>query len=153
MFGGAEVPRTDVLLHRLGERSRLWLNVSRRRVSCNQYISLQFLWRQAREEAIARGEDPDAAEALILNGGAPAAIPAAEEPIRQPQSTGLEGGGRGLDIAADVSDAVIVFLILDKSCTAESGRKVVYVYVFDFVFSRESEICEGECAITSYEKK
>lgn len=51
---------------------------------------------QAREEAIARGEDPDAAEALILNGGvAPVAAVKEPEPP-QPQSTGL-----GID--ADVS--------------------------------------------------
>lgn len=56
--------------------------------------------RQAREEAIARGEDPDAAEALILNGGeAPAAVVKEPEPP-QPQTTGLEGGGLGID--ADV---------------------------------------------------
>ena len=55
---------------------------------------------QAREEAIARGEDPDAAEALILNGGqAPVAVVKEPEPP-QPQTTGLEGGGLGID--ADV---------------------------------------------------
>lgn len=62
------------------------------------------LW-QAREEAIARGEDPDAAEALILNGGeAPVAVAVVKEPEQpQPQTTGLEGGGLGID--ADVRDA------------------------------------------------
>ncbi len=55
---------------------------------------------QAREEAIARGEDPDAAEALILNGGV-APVAAVKEPDPpQPQTTGLEGGGLGID--ADV---------------------------------------------------
>lgn len=57
---------------------------------------------QAREEAIARGEDPDAAEALILSGGqAPVAIAKEPEPPQpQPQTTGLEGAGLGID--ADV---------------------------------------------------
>eukprot|EP00903_Cladosiphon_okamuranus_P017118 g15771.t1 len=53
--------------------------------------------KKAREEAIARGEDPDAAEALILNGGqAPVAVVKEREPP-QPQTTGLEGGGLGID--------------------------------------------------------
>lgn len=57
---------------------------------------------QAREEAIARGEDPDAAEALILNGGvAPVTVVKEPEPTPQPKTTGLEG--RGLGIEADVS--------------------------------------------------
>lgn len=60
---------------------------------------------QAREEAIARGEDPDAAEALILNGGvAPVAVVKEPEPP-QTQTTGLEGAGLGID--ADVSGAFI----------------------------------------------
>lgn len=72
---------------------------------------------QAREEAIANGEDPDAAEALILNGGVPPAAAAVAQPVQQPvqqqqqpppppqaQSTGLEGGGTGLGIEADVRD-------------------------------------------------
>lgn len=60
---------------------------------------------QAREEAIARGEDPDAAEAMILNGGeAPVAV--VKEPEQpQPQTTGLEGGGLGID--TDVRDAFV----------------------------------------------
>ncbi|CAM9414469.1 unnamed protein product, partial [Hapterophycus canaliculatus] len=54
--------------------------------------------KKAREEAIARGEDPDAAEALILNGGvAPAAVDEAPEPTPQPQTTGLNGGGLGIE--------------------------------------------------------
>lgn len=54
-------------------------------------------YRQAREEAIARGEDPDVAEALILSGGDPSAAAAspAPEPIPQPVTTGLEGGNGG----------------------------------------------------------
>ena len=70
---------------------------------------------QAREEAIAKGEDPDAAEALILNGGVPPAAAVEAQPMQQqqqqqppppqPQSTGLEGGGAGLGIEADVRDA------------------------------------------------
>lgn len=50
---------------------------------------------QAREEAIARGEDPDVAEAMILNGGAPAPAAVEEQPEPQPK-TGLEGGGLGI---------------------------------------------------------
>lgn len=63
---------------------------------------LDSLLPQAREEAIARGEDPDAAEALIVNGGvAPVAAVKEPEPTPQPQTTGLEGGGLGIE--ADVS--------------------------------------------------
>lgn len=55
---------------------------------------------QAREEAIARGEDPDVAEAMILNGGAPAPAAVEEQPAQpepQPQpKTGLEDGGLGI---------------------------------------------------------
>lgn len=68
-----------------------------------------LVFLQAREEAIARGEDPDAAEALILNGGqTPVSVVKAPEPLQppqppQPQTTGLEGGGLGID--TDVRDA------------------------------------------------
>lgn len=53
---------------------------------------------QAREDAIARGEDPDVAEAMILNGGAPAPAAVEEQPAQpEPQTkTGLEGGGLGI---------------------------------------------------------
>lgn len=52
---------------------------------------------QAREEAIARGEDPDAAEALILNGGVTPVAAVKKPDPPQPQKTGLEGGGLGID--------------------------------------------------------
>lgn len=67
-----------------------------------------MLTGQAREEAIARGEDPDLAEALILNGGVPPAAPVeVEQPVQQ-QTTGLEGGKKGLGISADVGwDALL----------------------------------------------
>lgn len=68
-----------------------------------------WLLPKAREEAIARGEDPDAAEALILNGGVPPVAAVSVQPVQQPQppqpqpqTTELEGGSRGLDISAEV---------------------------------------------------
>lgn len=76
---------------------------TRRHFFCASYI---FFFGQAREEAIARGEDPDAAEALILNGGVPPAAQAPVAPVQQqpqqPQTTGLEGVGKGLDISGQV---------------------------------------------------
>ena len=62
---------------------------------------------QAREEAIARGEDPDVAEALILNGGIPPMVAVQEQPVQpqpppQPEKTTLEGGGLG--ISAEVRE-------------------------------------------------
>ncbi|CBJ29090.1 pleckstrin homology (PH) domain-containing protein [Ectocarpus siliculosus] len=63
-------------------------------------LQQRILIKKAREEAIARGEDPDAAEALIRNGGvAPVDVvkPPEPEPMPQPQTTGLEGGGMGIE--------------------------------------------------------
>ena len=44
---------------------------------------LPALFHQAREEAIANGEDPDAAEALILNGGVQPAAADVVQPVQQ----------------------------------------------------------------------
>lgn len=78
------------------------MRFSRCRCADGDLVLFVYLVPQARVEAIARGEDPDAAEALILNGGvAPVAAIQKPEPIPQPQTTGLEGGGLGIE--ADVS--------------------------------------------------
>lgn len=68
-----------------------------------------FFSNQAREEAIARGEDPDLAEAMILNGGvAPEPVAA---PAPAPASTGLETGA-GLNLSAKVSKRVGEFICI-----------------------------------------
>lgn len=61
---------------------------------------------QARDEAIARGEDPDLAEAMLLNGGAApmqraTTVTAPEPAYEPPRSTGLEAGS-GLNLSAQV---------------------------------------------------